>query len=113
MDRGMVDDKLICCHVPVTDIERERVLRFFRFYAKCKALLNLWRGRSGRNACEGWRSAGEALARARPRDIALKGAELKGAELTAVEVAAAAETSAAFRPTVRPTGSRTRCHRSS
>lgn len=67
MDRGMVDDKLICSHLPVTGAERDRVLRFFRVYARCKALLNLWRGRPGRNACEGWRSAGEALARARPR----------------------------------------------
>jgi inorganic pyrophosphatase len=44
------------------------VLQFFRFYAKCKGLLNLLRGRPGRNACEGWCEADTALARARPRD---------------------------------------------
>lgn len=73
IDRGMADDKLVCSHRPVSAIERERVLRFFRFYAKCKALLNLWRGRPGRNGCDGWCEAGEALARARPRGIAWQG----------------------------------------
>jgi len=43
------------------------VLRFFRFYAGCKALLNFLRGRPGRNACEGWIEAAQALARAVPR----------------------------------------------
>ncbi|MGH8797471.1 MAG: inorganic diphosphatase, partial [Caldimonas sp.] len=39
MDRGMVDDKLLCCdHVP-SEAERRAVLRFFRFYAQCKRLL--------------------------------------------------------------------------
>ena len=65
-DRGMSDDKLICCeHRPSAD-EIERVLRFFHFYAKCKGLLNLWRRRPGRNACEGWCAASDAMARARP-----------------------------------------------
>lgn len=68
VDRGMSDDKLICSHRPVSAPERQRVLRFFHFYARCKALLNWWRGRPGRNACEGWCAADEALARARPRD---------------------------------------------
>ena len=36
------------------------------FYARCKGLLNLWRRRPGRNACEGWCAAGDAMARARP-----------------------------------------------
>lgn len=66
-DRGMVDDKLICSTHPLTAAERARVLRFFRFYAKCKGLLNFVRGRPGRNACEGWRTAEQAIARARPR----------------------------------------------
>ncbi len=47
--------------------ERRQVLRFFRFYAQCKGLLNLWRRRPGRNACDGWCDAGAALARARLR----------------------------------------------
>ncbi len=68
MDRGMTDDKLICSAQPVTAAERRQVLAFFRFYAACKGLLNGWRRRPGRNACDGWCDAGAALARARPRD---------------------------------------------
>jgi inorganic pyrophosphatase len=67
-DRGMVDDKLICGDRPLDASDRHRVLRFFHFYAKCKGLLNVWRRRPGRNACEGWCGAREALVRARPRD---------------------------------------------
>lgn len=67
-DRGMTDDKLICSTRPLQSSERESVLRFFRFYAKCKGLLNFWRRRPGRNACDGWCTAEQALARARPRD---------------------------------------------
>jgi len=65
-DRGMCDDKLVCSVGEPSAYERERVLRFFRFYARCKALLNLWRRRPGRNACEGWCSASDAMRRARP-----------------------------------------------
>jgi len=67
MDRGMTDDKLVCSSRPPDERERRQVLRFFRFYARCKGLLNLWRRRPGRNACEGWCDANAALARARPR----------------------------------------------
>jgi inorganic pyrophosphatase len=67
-DRGMADDKLICSASPLEAAERRRVLRFFHFYAKCKGLLNVWRRRPGRNACDGWCEARQALARARPRD---------------------------------------------
>jgi len=66
-DRGMSDDKLICSASPLLAGQRRKVLRFFRFYARCKGLLNLWRRRAGRNACEGWIEAAQALARARPR----------------------------------------------
>jgi len=72
-DRGMSDDKLICSGGALKDAERQSVLRFFRFYARCKGLLNLWRGRPGRNACEGWCEASVALARARPRDTTWRG----------------------------------------
>jgi len=72
-DRGMTDDKLICSGRPLSAAERRNVLRFFHFYAKCKALLNLWRGRSGRNACDGWCDADQALRRARPRDDSWRG----------------------------------------
>ena len=66
-DRGMSDDKLICSASPLLPAQKLHVLRFFRFYARCKGLLNLWRRRRGRNACEGWMTADQALARARPR----------------------------------------------
>lgn len=72
-DRGMSDDKLICSDRPVTDGQRLMVLRFFRFYAQCKGLLNLVRRRPGRNACEGWCDASSAIARARPRDNSWRG----------------------------------------
>jgi inorganic pyrophosphatase len=65
-DRGMSDDKLICSDHPPSPAECHNVLRFFHFYARCKGLLNLWRRRPGRNACDGWCTATEALARARP-----------------------------------------------
>lgn len=72
-DRGMVDDKLVCSAHPLAPGQRERVLRFFAHYARCKGLLNALRGRAGRNACEGWCEAHEAIARARPRDAAWSG----------------------------------------
>lgn len=72
-DRGMVDDKLVCSATPLTAAQSAFVLRFFRFYARCKGVLNFARGRPGRNACDGWRSAREAIARARPRPDAWRG----------------------------------------
>ena len=76
-DRGMQDDKLICSDHPLSQPEREKVLRFFRFYAKCKGLLNIWRRRPGRNASEGWCEATQALARARPRNDSWKGTPIE------------------------------------
>lgn len=67
-DRGLVDDKLICSEHPITPPQRQKVLRFFHWYARCKGLLNIWRRRPGRNACEGWCEASEAIARAQRRD---------------------------------------------
>lgn len=72
-DRGMTDDKLICSDRRVTGAEQRRVLQFFRIYAKCKGLLNFWRRRPGRNACDGWCDVTHALARARPRDGSWRG----------------------------------------
>jgi inorganic pyrophosphatase len=72
-DRGMSDDKLICSNERPGAADIQAVLRFFRFYAKCKGLLNVWRRRPGRNACEGWCTATEALARARPLTVGWKG----------------------------------------
>ena len=65
-DRGMYDDKLICSHYPVGRWQRFQVLLFFTIYAKCKWLLNLARGQTGRNACEGWGEPKAAIARAHP-----------------------------------------------
>ena len=65
-DRGLWDDKLVCGALPPTDAERRAVLRFFHFYARCKAMLNWWRRRPGRNGCDGWCPASTALGRARP-----------------------------------------------
>ena len=72
-DRGLSDDKLICSHHPPSPAECSDVLRFFHFYARCKAWLNWWRRRPGRNACEGWCEASEAIARARPLPAAWAG----------------------------------------
>jgi len=77
IDRGMADDKLICSRRPLSAIDRERVLGFFRFYARCKGLLNWWRRRPGRNACDGWRSASFALARAGHRDSHWRGPSIE------------------------------------
>ena len=76
-DRGMSDDKLICGDRAPTLSERRNVLRFFAFYARCKGLLNVWRGRPGRNACEGWCNAADALGRARPRDDTWRGSPVE------------------------------------
>jgi inorganic pyrophosphatase len=72
-DRGMYDDKLICSFEGLRNRDRLMVLLFFQIYAKCKGLLNLYRGRTGRNACEGWCDADDALARARPREASWRG----------------------------------------
>ena len=65
-ERYMYDDKLICAVEPVSEQERERILRFFRFYAFCKGVLNKVRGQAGAARCEGWGDAGEAILRAVP-----------------------------------------------
>lgn len=73
-DRGMSDEKVVCSATPLTAQERTSLLRFFAFYARCKALLNVWRGRRGRNACDGWCSVEQALAGATRRDASWGGA---------------------------------------
>jgi len=72
-DRGMIDHKVICSESPVSPAQRAKVLRFFALYAQCKGLLNIWRRRPGRNACDGWIEADEAIARAAPRDASWQG----------------------------------------
>jgi len=66
-DRGMYDDKLICSQRPLGRWQAFMILVFFKVYSRCKWLLNLVRGRPGRNACEGWGDAASAIARASPR----------------------------------------------
>ena len=66
-DRDMYDDKLICSQGPPKRWQAFMVLTFFKLYSRCKWLLNLVRGRPGRNACEGWGDAASAIARASPR----------------------------------------------
>lgn len=73
VDRGMTDDKLVCSQAPISFRQRQRVLRFFAFYARCKSMLNAVRRQPGRNACDGWSEASQALSRARPRDDAWRG----------------------------------------
>ena len=70
VDRGKLDHKLVCGTYPPDAFQRQKILRFFRFYAKCKGLLNMLRGQPGRNACEGWCGAAQAISRARTRDDA-------------------------------------------
>jgi inorganic pyrophosphatase len=67
IDQGSYDDKLICGHSPLSPWKKPLILLFFMFYAKCKHLLNLLRGRKGCNRCEGWHDAADALSRATPR----------------------------------------------
>ena len=76
-DRGMVDDKLVCSVQAPTPAEKDFVLRFFHFYAKCKGILNFLRRRPGRNACEGWLTAAQAIARARPLQDSWQGPPVK------------------------------------
>ena len=73
MDRGMTDHKLVCSDAPVAARDRERLLRFFAFYARCKWMLNVLRRQPGRNACDGWLRASQALSSARARDDTWRG----------------------------------------
>lgn len=67
IDRGFYDDKLICSHAPISPGTQRLILLFFKIYAKAKSLINLARGYSGRNRCEGWYEAEVALASAARR----------------------------------------------
>ena len=72
-DRGMSDDKLVCSSEPLSAAEKRQVMRFFGLYARCKGLLNILRRRPGRNACDGWLGAAQALGRAAPRGEGWRG----------------------------------------
>jgi inorganic pyrophosphatase len=60
----LYDDKLICSHSPISAQQQRLILLFFQLYAKAKIILNVTRGKMGRNSCEGWCEAESALARA-------------------------------------------------
>lgn len=67
-ERFMYDDKLICALRPISSQERRNVIRFFRVYAFCKGVLNVFRRRAGRSWCHGWGDAADAIERAVPVD---------------------------------------------
>src|SRR5262245_8167153 len=77
IDRGMCDDKLVCAYAPPSPAQRRFVVAFFHTYAACKGLLNAWRRRPGRNACEGWHDVDFAMSRARPRPADWHGAPVE------------------------------------
>jgi len=62
-DRDIYDDKLVCASQPPTASQRHLVLQFFHLYARCKRLLNIYRRRPGRTACDGWGDARVAIER--------------------------------------------------
>ncbi|MDD5322724.1 MAG: inorganic diphosphatase [Methylococcales bacterium] len=66
IDGGLYDDKLICSLSPISPLKKRLILLFFLIYAKAKSLINLTRGRRGRNSCEGWHAVESSLARATP-----------------------------------------------
>lgn len=76
-DRGMTDHKLVFAREAPSARQRRNVLRFFHFYARCKALLNALRRRPGRNGCDGWIEARAALACARPREASWSGSPVR------------------------------------
>jgi inorganic pyrophosphatase len=66
LDRGLYDDKLVCSVAPPSAAERQRIQLFFLVYGWAKRLLNWIRMQPGATRSQGWHSATEALARARP-----------------------------------------------
>lgn len=69
-ERYMSDDKLICSQQPITATDRRLILAFFGVYARCKGMLNVFRGQKGRSSCDGWGDASAAIARAIPVGLA-------------------------------------------
>lgn len=65
-DRDMYDDKLVCSSKPLRWWDRQLVLLFMRVYGCAKRMLNRHRRRHGGTVCEGWKSAADAIRRARP-----------------------------------------------
>jgi inorganic pyrophosphatase len=63
LDHGVSDDKLICGGNPIGAVQRSWILLFFRFYALCKRLNQLLRGRRYACRCLGWCDIPTALKR--------------------------------------------------
>lgn len=61
LDSGEYDDKLICGFSPISQRKRMLILWYFKFYALAKYILNLAKGRTGKNRCEGWHDVENAL----------------------------------------------------
>lgn len=66
-DRDIYDDKLVCAAQPLSAHESRLVLNFFHVYAAAKRLLNWYRRRPGRTACDGWGDPHRAVERLRHR----------------------------------------------
>lgn len=65
VDRGSIDDKLVCSTRPLGRCDRYMVLLFFKFYAACKRLLYMIRRLPGSTYCVGWCDPKSAIERAR------------------------------------------------
>lgn len=57
LDAGQQDDKLVCAERALGTSDRRLVLAFFTFYALCKRVFNVARGRRGATRCLGWGDA--------------------------------------------------------
>ncbi len=53
-DRGVDDLKLVCSFLPITALQRRRLLLFFRFYGLCKRWMQFRDPDAGPTCCDGW-----------------------------------------------------------
>ncbi len=54
IDAGVDDPKLVCSLHDIAEEDRRRVLRFFRFYAWCKRIMQFRNRLGGATFCDGW-----------------------------------------------------------
>jgi len=71
-DRGLSDDKLICSSRHIGGLKRLLILLFFKFYVRCKGLINFCRGHPGSNRCHGWQDTMEVLESAATRTAGIE-----------------------------------------
>jgi inorganic pyrophosphatase len=76
-ERFMYDDKLVCSSLPITSKQKRNILFFFEIYARCKGLLNRFRGLEGPCRVAGWGEADAAIARATPNDGSWRGPSVR------------------------------------